>query len=103
MQTSHISYLCLHQPACSTSLPPSLPPPSLPPSQQLASKSLNLLSLPYYPWAKFNWSMYPLHAPSDLLAGLTVGIMLVPQGRTGGGGGGGGGGEREGRVDFGFF
>ena len=24
--------------------------------------------------------MYPLHAPSDVLAGLTVGIMLVPQG-----------------------
>lgn len=61
---------------------PSLPSlPSPPPSQQLASKSLNLLSLPYFPWAKFNWSMYPLHAPSDLLAGLTVGIMLVPQGR----------------------
>jgi hypothetical protein len=36
--------------------------------------------------------MYPLHAPSDVLAGLTVGIMLVPQGRRKKGG------RREGRV-----
>lgn len=53
---------------------------SLLPTQKLASESLDLLSLPYFPWARFNWSMYPLHAPSDVLAGLTVGIMLVPQG-----------------------
>jgi MFS superfamily sulfate permease-like transporter len=32
--------------------------------------------------------MYSLHAPSDVLAGLTVGIMLVPQGEEEGRDGG---------------
>jgi len=48
--------------------------------QKFASDCLGLVSLPYFPWARFKWSTYPLHAPSDVLAGLTVGVMLVPQG-----------------------
>ncbi|GAB5037368.1 sulfate transporter [Nannochloropsis oceanica] len=53
---------------------------TFPPLNKFASDCLGLVSLPYFPWARFKWSTYPLHAPSDVLAGLTVGVMLVPQG-----------------------
>lgn len=48
--------------------------------QSLAAKSLRMLSLPYFPWAAMPWRRYPELAAADILAGLTVGIMLVPQG-----------------------
>ena len=40
-----------------------------------------MLSLPYLPWAAMPWKRYPELAAADILAGLTVGIMLVPQGK----------------------
>jgi hypothetical protein len=48
--------------------------------QSMAGKALRLLSLPYFPWAAMDWKRYPELMASDILAGLTVGIMLVPQG-----------------------
>ena len=39
-----------------------------------------MLSLPYFPWVSMPWRRYPELAAADILAGLTVGIMLVPQG-----------------------
>ncbi|GAB5037369.1 sulfate transporter [Nannochloropsis oceanica] len=52
----------------------------MPPIESMSRKFLSLLSFPYLPWASFEWRKYAKYAPGDMIGGVTVGIMLVPQG-----------------------
>ncbi|EWM24464.1 sulfate transporter [Nannochloropsis gaditana] len=52
----------------------------MPPIESMGRKFISLLSFPYLPWVSFEWRKYGKHAPADIMGGLTVGIMLVPQG-----------------------
>jgi hypothetical protein len=52
----------------------------MPPLESMSRKFFSLLSFPYFPWASFAWPKYAKYVAGDVLGGLTVGIMLVPQG-----------------------
>jgi len=53
---------------------------TLPPLGEIGRKFVSALSFPYFPMAGMNWKVYGTElVTSDIMGGLTAGIMMVPQ------------------------